>query len=228
MTDVELDPDTEDSFNELMMDGVEIEDYDAVFFGISDFTTDSVQPKIFVDPASLNHHLYNYIKDSYPSESIVLGKSPVILKKAVKVESEIENLRQTYVDDGLAVTRFIHWLETEVASGREVTEWDASERLTAFRAEIPGYRGNSFENISAYGPSAALPHYSTPCVGSAVILPRGLYLSDSGGRYLTGTTDITRTIPMGECTDLEKEDYTLVLKGMIALSMAVFPKGTAG
>ena len=223
-----LDPDTEDSFNELMMDGVEIEDYDAVFFGLSDFSTDVAQPKIFVDPSSLNSHLYNYITDSYPAESIVLGKSPVILKKAVKVESEIENLRQTYVDDGVAVTKFIHWLETEVASGREVTEWEASERLTAFRAEIPGYRGNSFENISAYGPSAALPHYSTPCVGSAVILPRGLYLSDSGGQYLTGTTDITRTVPMGECTDLEKEDYTLVLKGMIALSMAVFPKGTAG
>ena len=227
-TDGSLDPDTEDSFSELLMDGVEIEDYDAVFFGLSDFTTDASQPKIFVDPSSLNHHIYNYITDSYPSDSIAQGKSPVILKKAVKVASEIENLRQTYVDDGLAVTKFIHWLETEVASGRDVTEWEASERLTAFRAEIPGYRGNSFENISAYGPSAALPHYSTPCEGSAVILPRGFYLSDSGGQYLTGTTDITRTVPMGECTELEKEDYTLVLKGMIGLSMAVFPKGTAG
>lgn len=222
------DPDTVDSFSELEMDGVEIEDYDAVFFGLSDFTTDTVQPKLFVDPSSLNQHLYTYITDSYPADCVVMGKSPVILQKAVKVESEIENLRQTYVDDGLAVTRFIHWLETEVASGREVTEWEASERLTAFRAEIPGYRGNSFENISAYGPSAALPHYSTPCEGSAVIHQRGLYLSDSGGQYLTGTTDITRTVPMGECTDLEKEDYTLVLKGMIGLSMAVFPKGTAG
>ena len=222
------DPDTVDSFSELAMDGVEIEDYDAVFFGLSDFTTDAVQPKIFVDPSSLNHHLYNYITDSYPADCIVMGKSPVILQKAVKVQSEIDNLRQTYIDDGLAVTRFIHWLETEVASGREVTEWEASERLTAFRAEIPGYRGNSFENISAYGPSAALPHYSTPCEGSAVIRQRGFYLSDSGGQYLTGTTDITRTVPMGECTELEKEDYTLVLKGMIALSMAVFPKGTAG
>ena len=222
------DPDTVDSFSELEMDGVEIEDYDAVFFGLSDFTTDTVQPKLFVDPSSLNQHLYTYITDSYPADCVVMGKSPVILQKAVKVDSEIENLRQTYVDDGLAVTRFIHWLETEVASGREVTEWEASERLTAFRAEIPGYRGNSFENISAYGPSAALPHYSTPCEGSAVIHQRGLYLSDSGGQYLTGTTDITRTVPMGECTDLEKEDYTLVLKGMIGLSMAVFPKGTAG
>ena len=100
--------------------------------------------------------------------------------------------------------------------------------LTSLRAEIPGYKGNSFENISAYGASGALPHYSTPREGSAVIQPRGLYLVDSGGQYLTGTTDITRTVPMGECTDLEKEDYTLVLKGMIDLSMAVFPEGTTG
>lgn len=224
----ETDPDTEDSFRELMMDGVDIEDYDAVFFGLSDFTEDEVQPVIFVDPASLNHHLYNYITDAYPQGSLVMGKSPVILEKAVKVPSEIEGLRQTYVDDGVAVTTFLHWLEGEVASGREVTEWEASERLTSYRARIPGYRGNSFENISAYGPGAALPHYSTPKEGSAVIRPRGLYLIDSGGQYLTGTTDITRTVPMGETTGLEKEDYTLVLKGMIDLTMAVFPKGTTG
>ena len=222
------DPDTADSFSELEMDGVSIEDYDAVFFGLSDFSEDEVPPKIFVDPSTLNHHLYNYIRDSYPEENLITGQSPVILEKAVKVPSEIENLRQTYIDDGLAVTKFIYWLENEVASGRELTEWEASEHLTALRAEIPGYRGNSFENISAYGPSAALPHYSTPEEGSAVILPKGFYLSDSGGQYLTGTTDITRTVPMGECTELEKEDYTLVLKGMISLSMAVFPKGTAG
>ena len=222
------DPDTADSFNELIMDGVDVEDYDAVFFGLSDFTHDDSQPRIFVDPASLNHHLYDYMTDAYPGNNLVMGKSPVILEKAVKVPSEIDGLRQTYVDDGVAMELFLHWLETEISSGREVTEWEASERLTAFRSAIPGYRGNSFENISAYGPSAALPHYSTPEEGSAVICPRGLYLVDSGGQYLTGTTDITRTIPMGDCTELEKEDYTLVLKGMIALSMAVFPKGTAG
>ena len=124
--------------------------------------------------------------------------------------------------------RFLYWLEHEVAERGEVSEWEASEHLTSLRAEIPGYRGNSFENISAYGANAALPHYSTPQQGSAMIRPQGLYLVDSGGQYLTGTTDITRTVPMGECTMLEKEDYTLVLKGMIALSMAVFPRGTAG
>ena len=225
MTD---DPDTLDSFAELEMDDVVIDDYDAVFFGLSDFTEEQSPVKLFVDPSTLNHHLYSYIQDSYPAERIVCGTSPVILQKSVKTSSEIENLRQTHVDDGVAMECFLHWLEKEVASGREVDEWEASEKLTWFRSQIPGYRGNSFENISAYGPGAALPHYSTPKEGSAVIRPFGLYLVDSGGQYLTGTTDITRTIPMGECTALEREDYTLVLKGMIDLSMAVFPRGTAG
>ena len=225
VTDSELDPDTLDSFAELKMDGVDVEDYDAVFFALSE---DRESGNIFIDPSTLNSHIHRYICGCYPCGSVICGTSPVILEKAVKVQSEIEGMRQTYIDDGVAMERFLHWLETEVASGREVDEWEASERLTAFRSEIPGYRGNSFENISAYGPGAALPHYSTPREGSAIIRPRGLYLVDSGGQYLTGTTDITRTVPMGECTDLEKEDYTLVLKGMIDLSMAVFPRGTAG
>ena len=219
------DPDTEDSFSELVMDEVEIEDYDAVYFSLSESESGS---KLFADPSSLNYHVYNYIKDSCPDIILSLGKSPVILEKAVKTESEVSFLRQTYIDDGAAVTRFLYWLEHEVAERKELTEWEASEKLTSLRAEIPGYRGNSFENISAYGANAALPHYSTPANGSAVIRPQGLYLVDSGGQYLTGTTDITRTVPMGDCTMLEKEDYTLVLKGMIAFSMAVFPRGTAG
>ena len=226
--DVADDPDTLDSFSELEMDGVEVEDYDAVFFALSDFSSEQSPVTLFIDPSTLNHHINTYIQDAYPAERIVCGTSPVILEKAVKTTSEIESMRQTYIDDGVAMECFLHWLETEVATGREVDEWEASERLTQFRAQIPGYRGNSFENISAYGPGAALPHYSTPREGSAVIRPFGLYLVDSGGQYLTGTTDITRTVPMGDCTDLEKEDYTLVLKGMIDLSMAVFPRGTAG
>ncbi len=223
----EHDPDTEDSFNELEMDGVDIEDYDAVFFALSDFGGDETSGKIFVDPSTLNSNIYRYLCDSFATGDIVTGTSPVIMEKALKVPSEIENFRQAYLDDGVAMEKFLYWLETE-ARNREVTEWEASERLTAFRAEIPGYRGNSFENISAYGKNAALPHYSTPAEGSATIRNHGLYLVDSGGQYLTGTTDITRTVPMGECTELEREDYTLVLRGMIDLSRAVFPKGTAG
>ena len=221
----EQDPDTEDSFSELAAEGVDVEDYDMLMDALSDCAS---QERIYLDPSSLNSHVFNHIMALCQEDYVITGKSPVILQKAVKSPSEIEHLRQTFIEDGLAVERFLYWLDMEVSSGREVTEWEASERLTAFRAEIPGYRGNSFENISAYGPSAALPHYSTPCEGSAVIQPHGLYLTDSGGQYLTGTTDITRTVPMGECSYLEKEDYTLVLKGMIDLAMAVFPKGTAG
>lgn len=224
----DLDPDTVDSFEELRVDGVEIEDYDAVFFALSDFGDDDSSGVLFIDPSTLNSHIHKYISGCFAPSSVVCGTSPVILEKSVKTPSEIEGMRQTYIDDGVAMERFLHWLETEVASGRDVDEWEASERLTAFRSEIPGYRGNSFENISAYGPGAALPHYSTPRENAPLIRPCGLYLVDSGGQYLTGTTDITRTVPMGECTDLEKEDYTLVLKGMIDLSMAVFPRGTAG
>ena len=223
-----LDPDTEDSFSELVADGIQVLDYDDVYFSLKDFSGENAPVRIFVDPSTLNYHIYTHICENYPSECIMTGTSPVILEKSVKTSSEIENLRQTYIEDGVAMERFLFWLDKEVSSGREVTEWEASQMLTSLRAEIPGYRGNSFENISAYGPGAALPHYSTPREGSAVIKPYGLYLVDSGGQYLTGTTDITRTVPMGECTPLEKEDYTLVLKGMIDLSMAVFPRGTAG
>ena len=228
VADAALDPDTEDSYAELSNDGVSVEDYISVYEGLQALSGEAEGVKLFVDPSTLNYHIYKCISDNFHAECVCFGKSPVVLEKSVKTESEIESMRQAYVEDGVAMERFLYWLETEVATGRTVNEWEASERLTAFRAEIPGYRGNSFENISAYGAGAALPHYSTPREGSATIRPCGLYLVDSGGQYLTGTTDITRTIPMGPCTDLEKEDYTLVLKGMITLSMAVFPKGTTG
>ncbi len=221
-------PDTADSYNELEIDGIGIEDYDAAEFILSDVSAEDSDAVIFVDPSTLNYHLYCHICGIYGTSRIVCGTSPVILEKAVKTESETASLRQTYIDDGVAVESFLFWLENELAAGREVTEYEASCRLSGFRSAIPGYRGDSFENISAYGPGAALPHYSTPSENSPVIRPRGLYLVDSGGQYLTGTTDITRTVPVGECTDLEKEDYTLVLKGMIGLSTAVFPRGTAG
>ena len=223
-----MDPDTEDSFAELADEGVEIEEYIGICPALEMLAEYGGLSRIFIDPSSLNYHIYTKICETFAEDSVVKGVSPVILKKSVKVKSEIDNLRQTYIDDGVAMECFLYWLENEVASGREVTEWDASVKLTSLRSQIPGYRGNSFENISAYGPHAALPHYSTPEEGSAVIQPRGLYLVDSGGQYLTGTTDITRTVPMGECSYQEKEDYTLVLKGMIDLSMAVFPRGTTG
>lgn len=226
--DVVADPDTEDSFCELEGDGVEVEYYDDVYAALTQVETDGGVQKIFVDPSSLNYHIYGILEEVCAGGRLMMGASPVVLEKAIKTSSEIENLRQTYIDDGVAMECFLHWLETQVKSGNTITEWDASQVLTGFRSRIPGYRGNSFENISAYGAHAALPHYVTPEKDSAEICSRGLYLVDSGGQYLSGTTDITRTVPMGECTDIEREDYTLVLKGMIDLSMAVFPQGTTG
>ena len=223
-----LDPDTEDSFAELVGDGIEIEEYVGIGPALEMQAEYGDLSRIFIDPSTLNYHIYTKICETFAENSVVKGVSPVILEKSVKTRSEIDNLRQAYIDDGVAMECFLYWLEKEVASGHDVTEWDASVRLTSLRSQIPGYRGDSFENISAYGPHAALPHYSTPEEGSAVIRQEGLYLVDSGGQYLTGTTDITRTVPMGECTYLEKKDYTLVLKGMIDLSMAVFPRGTTG
>lgn len=221
------DADTADSFNELRADGISVLGYDEVELGLSAIGSEDPQGKLFVDASSLNYSLYKLIRYSYGEDNVVAGISPVMLRKAIKNPVEISNLRDAFLEDGLAVEKFLYWLEKESVV-REIDEKEASDRLTAFRQEIPGYRGNSFANISAYGPSAALPHYSTPEEGSSVIESHGLYLTDSGGQYIFGTTDITRTVPMGECTALEKEDYTLVLKGMIGLASAVFPKGTAG
>ena len=183
---------------------------------------------LFIDPSTLNYHTYKLIRKFFAESEIVFGASPVVLRKAVKNKKEIEGFRRAFIEDGVAVETFLYWLETSVQGGTHITEWEASQKLTSLRGQIEGYRGNSFENISAYGANAALPHYSTPREGSAIIRPKGLYLVDSGGQYTFGTTDITRTVPMGRCSRQEREDYTLVLKGMIDLTLAVFPEGTAG
>ena len=221
------DPDTEDSFQELGSDEVTVASYSDVraFFG--EIQAGECQ-KIFLDLSTMNYSMYKDILDAAGEDNIMTGKSPVTLWKAVRNQVEIDGMHEACLEDGAAMEKFLFWLDREVGSGRPVTEWEASEKLSSLRAEIPGYRGDSFANISAYGANAALPHYSTPAEGSAVIEPHGLYLVDSGGQYLLGTTDITRTVPMGECSYLEKEDYTLVLRGMIDLAMAIFPKGTAG
>ena len=180
--------------------------------------------RLFVDPDTLNYHIFNLLDP----ESTVCGTSPVGLWKAVKNPVEIEGMREAHLEDGLAMEQFFWWLETSLEVGEPVSEWDAACKLGTLRAAIPGYRGDSFETISAYGPGAALPHYITPQENAPQLHPHGLYLCDSGGQYLFGTTDITRTVPLGSCSDLEMEDYTLVLKGHIDLAMAIFPAGTAG
>jgi Xaa-Pro aminopeptidase len=137
-------------------------------------------------------------------------------------------MRRCQLADGIAMERFLYWLERSLQQDRRVSEWDAALQLGRYRAEDPDYLYDSFETISAWGPGAALPHYSTPRTGAPLLEPRGLFLCDSGGQYRCGTTDITRTVPLGACSELEREDYTLVLKGHIDLAKAVFPEGTPG
>ncbi len=226
-----VDPDdheTEDSFYELTSDGVNIQDYSDIGVALSGIVDGEYISRLFVDTSTLNYNLYNILKENIPSSNLTSGKSPVALRKAVKNNVEIAGMREAHLEDGLAMERFFFWLERMVEAGEPVNEYEAALQLHSFRSGIEGFRGESFETISAYGPNAALPHYVTPESGSAELDARGLYLCDSGGQYLFGTTDITRTIPLGPCTQLEKEDYTLVLKGHIDLAKAVFPSGTAG
>ncbi len=226
-----VDPDdheTEDSFYELTSDGVNIQDYSDIGVALSGIVDGEYISRLFVDTSTLNYNLYNILKENIPSSNLTSGKSPVALRKAVKNDVEIAGMREAHLEDGLAMERFFFWLEKMVEAGEPVNEYEAAQQLHSFRSGIEGFRGESFETISAYGPNAALPHYVTPDSGSAELDARGLYLCDSGGQYLFGTTDITRTIPLGPCSQLEKEDYTLVLKGHIDLAKAVFPSGTAG
>ena len=222
------DHETADSFYELTADGVNIQDYSDIGIALAGMVDGDYIKRLFVDPSSLNYDLYGVLKENTLRENVVTGKSPVALRKAVKNEVEIAGLKEAHLEDGLAMERFLFWLETMVASGEPLNEYECSLKIHEFRSGIEGFRGESFETISAYGPNAALPHYVTPETDSAELYANGLYLCDSGGQYLFGTTDITRTVPLGPCTQLEKEDYTLVLKGHIGLSKIVFPKGTAG
>ena len=215
------DPQTRATFSILEADGVRLHPYSDIDYLPSEF-----QGRLFVDAASLNYQLYSTLA----SDGVALeeGTSPVGLRKAVKNAREIAGMREAHLQDGVAMERYLYWLEKSVAAGREITEWDAAVKLGQLRGDRKDYLGDSFETISAYGPGAALPHYITPHNYAPVIRDEGLYLCDSGGQYTCGTTDITRTVPMGRLSALEREDYTLVLKGHIDLAMAVFPEGTPG
>ena len=152
---------------------------------------------------------------------------PITLEKARKPEAEIEGVRQAHIRDGAAVTRFLAWFAKEALAG-QLNEVTAAERLAAFRAENDLYRGPSFPTIAGVGASGAIVHYRAMPDSCAAIKPDTVLLLDSGGQYLDGTTDITRTIAVGTPTAEQKHRFTLVLKGHIALATARFVKGTTG
>lgn len=156
--------------------------------------------------------------------------TPIAAWRAEKNETEQQGFRDAHLRDGIAMVRFLHWLDTQSASqfATAVTEMEVDKVLTAFRAEQPGFRGLSFETIAAYGPHGAIVHYEATPDTDATLQPRSLLLLDSGAHYDCGTTDITRTIALGPLSEEERRVYTLVLKGHLQLANLTFPDGTTG
>lgn len=157
----------------------------------------------------------------------VRQRDPVALPKACKNEAELAGSAAAHIRDGVALTRFLHWLDTDAQSG-EITEIDAAIKLEEFREDLGGLNDLSFPTISGAGPNGALPHYRVSTASNRKLERGSLYLVDSGGQYLDGTTDVTRTVPIGDPSTDMRRHYTLVLKGHISLAMVRFPKGTTG
>lgn len=198
--------------------GVETADYIQV-----DAYLARLSGKVFLlDPRRTCSHIYDTLLPRVQEEV-----NPTTRFKAVKNDTEISHTRETMVKDGVALTRFFKWLE-ETMGKETITERSLAEQLRRFRAEQDGFVGESFDTIAAYRAHGALPHYKATEASSSELQPEGLLLVDSGGQYRTGTTDITRVVSLGNSTAAERTDYTLVLKGMIEGSTAVFPVGTRG
>jgi Xaa-Pro aminopeptidase len=158
---------------------------------------------------------------------VIEGDEPCVMAKACKNPTELDGARHAQRRDGAALCRFLCWLETE-AMRRPVSEMEAAERLDQERQSDPLYRGRSFETISATGPNAALAHYRVTPESNRILEAGSLYLVDSGGQYLDATTDVTRTLAIGEPSAEMRQRFTLVLKGHIAIARVVFPPGTNG
>jgi Xaa-Pro aminopeptidase len=179
---------------------------------------------ILLNPATTSAALYA----SLPRGSGVTGEVTIPTRfKAIKNETEIRNLREVMIRDGVALTRFFYWLEQTIGR-REVTELSAAARLEELRLEQEGCTGPSFSTIAAWNGHAALPHYVPSPATDAVLGSKGIFLLDSGGQYYGGTTDTTRTIALGKPDGDMKRDFTLALKGTLGLAMVKFPYGTRG
>ncbi|NPA37876.1 MAG: aminopeptidase P family protein [Chlorobi bacterium] len=180
--------------------------------------------RVLIDPVKVNYTVVSTL----PSGADLIRDNSIITRlKGIKNNVEIEGMKKCHIRDGVAMVKFLYWLDSNIGK-TEITEISAADKLKSFREEQENYIGESFGTISAYGPNAALPHYSASEKSNATMKPEGFYLVDSGGQYLDGTTDITRTVALGPLTSEQKKDFTLVLKGHINLSQAVFPQGTRG
>jgi len=182
-------------------------------------------PSVRVDPQATPAAIIERLKKA--GADLTHGTDPCALPKSTKNHVELQGIRSAHLRDGAAVARFLAWLADEVPKG-QLTETAAAARLEAFRAEGDRFRGLSFETISAAGPHGAIVHYRVRPDTDRRLEPGTLYLVDSGAQYLDGTTDITRTIAIGEASAEMRRNFTRVLKGHIALATARFPKGTTG
>ncbi|TXB66229.1 aminopeptidase P family protein [Phaeodactylibacter luteus] len=180
--------------------------------------------RVGYDAGGLTAFLYGLL----PAEQWASLGSLVAPLKAIRNPAERANLKKAMRKDGVALLRLARWLEHTLAEGEEVTEFEVGQKLTAFRAAQPGYQGDSFGAIVGYQGNGAIVHYSAKAETAAAIRPEGVLLLDSGGQYLEGTTDITRTFALGPVSGEVKDRYTRVLKGYIGLARAVFPEGTTG
>ena len=180
---------------------------------------------VAVDPERAVAAIFNGLEKA--GAQIIALRDPTVLPRAIKNEAEIAGQKAAQVRDGAAISKFLRWVETEAPSG-QVDELTASDHLEALRRENPELRDLSFDTISGAGPNGAIVHYRSSEKTNRKLEPGSLYLVDSGGQYVDGTTDITRTVPIGEPTDEMRDRFTRVLKGHIAIARAIFPKGTRG
>lgn len=207
--------------NELTKAGVTLLPYESIGDMVASLPTGQ---RILVDEKKVSYRLLKAVAKGVEK---INKPSPIVLLKAVKTEREITHIRSAHVKDGVAVTRFMYWLKSHVDK-EEITEISAAARLEALREEMGGYLGPSFDPIVGYGPHGAIVHYGATPETDVVMQAKGLCLVDTGGHYSEGTTDITRTIALGELTEEEKRAYTLVLKGHLRLGAVKFREGVCG
>ena len=204
----------------LQQEGIKVDDYQNVTHGLKDY----FEYNILLDPDEVNYALYRTV-----SREKVEEESPVKRMKTVKNATEIAGFRSAMLKDGIAMVKFLKWLDEACGqNGHHETEISIDRKLTGLRAEQPLYRDISFDTIAGYGAHAAIVHYEATPETDIPLEPHGLLLLDSGAQYLDGTTDITRTIALGPLTDEEKLIYTLVLKGHIQIELCKFPSGASG
>ncbi|SMO36853.1 Xaa-Pro aminopeptidase [Saccharicrinis carchari] len=212
---------TTDIGKELARDDISVHLYTDIFNWINDMPHES---GLLYDPSTTNAKISAQI----PSEVIRIEKASIVKDlKGVKNPTEQNGFKSAMLKDGVAMVKFLYWLQQNVPSG-VVSELSAAKQLKKFRAENENYKGESFAPISSFGAHGAIVHYNVSKQNDIPLTSDNFYLIDSGGQYLEGTTDITRTIHLGRPSEKQREDFTLVLKGHIALASTCFPEGTRG